>query len=275
MTNDELSRAQSEAGYCAICKHTDGDHAANCPNIGYRNDPAVLEAFTIMRNWSEDALRRHAYAQDIAPSAETIAARRLLQLRAMHANTAAPVQMTLGGTETKLKWPDGKPVLAGDMKDDDVYDIDDDGTVHHNLKASALQKLLFDMEANHQDALDKLATQKPATPAQTEIIRRTILVNELAYRTAIVRETFFAEAGEVTPTDYCEYMFTIAMEHTLIGLRQVAGAQPREVVTRVLQSFLRRTHAAAVQEQLVDMPTAPQPKSTGLVDASGRPIVKQ
>lgn len=162
---------------------------------------------------------------------------------------------------------EGNNVYADDGSPVSLHDCDG--------KVSKLQKLLTEMEAAHQAVLDKLASQKPATPAQAEILRRTLWVNELAYRVAVVRETFFAEAGSPTPTDYCEYMFTLAMEHTLIGLRQVAGTQPREVVTRVLQTFLRRTHAAAVQEQLVDIPQPPQPKSTGLVDASGRPIVKQ
>lgn len=180
----------------------------------------------------------------------------------------------------KLKWPDGTPVLAGELLDDAVYNVLEDGTVECDeaatQRAAELKQLLIEMEAQHNAEIQRLAAIEPATETQREMIQKNIWANQLCYRLDIVRETWLAEIGDIPPNAICELLFTAGAELARKGLTAIVHHYPREVATSVFRQMMQKMAASMVADGLIDMPAGPpQPVSTGLLDAKGRPIVRR
>lgn len=180
----------------------------------------------------------------------------------------------------KLKWPDGRPVLVGELLDDAVYNVREDGTVLSDEaateRAAALKQLLIEMEAQHNAEIQRLAAIQPATETQREMIQKNIWASQLCYRLDIVRETWLAEIGDIPPNVICELLFTAGSELVRKGLTAIVHHYPREVATSVFRQMMQKMAASMVADGLIDMPAGPpQPVSTGLLDAKGRPIVRR
>lgn len=182
-----------------------------------------------------------------------------------------PVQVEMNGV--KLVWPDGRPVFAGELRDDEQYNVNPGGVVTHDPEASArhmaLRLLLTQMEEAHNAEVARLTAIKPATRVQADNIHKNLLAIELDYELAVVRETFFASTS-VDATVFCELMFTLAREWAVRGLKHVRDGFDADVRGRVYQQFIAKMTERLLQEQLIELQhPASRPN---LLGPDGRPL---